>query len=140
MEVLAAILSFTGVVLVARPEFIFGSSKLYDDCGQPMEEAALLAEPSLGKAVLIIIGLIGAFASALTNIIVRKLTSVHALTTVLYLMMIALPVSPIGALVFQRLVFPRRMSTWMVYLVFAYLPGAVVEDPRLKWNGWLAHL
>ena len=68
-------MSVVGVLLVARPAFL----GFEDD---PKPEYA-----SMSRGPVVIIGLIAAVASAGTNILVRKLLDVRAMTTVTWLMM-----------------------------------------------------
>ena len=122
-------------MLVARPEFMFGNSIFYDDCGQIVEEKTRLAA-DLSKASYVIIGIVGAIASACTNFIVRKLTDVHALTTVLYLVCWGLPISPIATALLQTPVWPRGVWTWTSIAGICILGflGQWFKTQGLKWE------
>ena len=134
IEIFAAVLSFAGVILVARPKFIFGIIHMYDDCGQ--EVPAEHVESKLPRSVLIGIGILGAVASAFTNIIVRKLLDVNAIVTVGYLMAVAVVMAPLGSFLLQDPVLPSSITSWFAILGICILgfAGQAFKTQGLKWE------
>merc|ERR1712196_291071 len=87
LEVFVALLTFTGVILIARPTAFFPEKVA-------SSEDEVHYQWDLSRVAVICIGVLGAIASAATNLIVRKLVDVHAMVTMSYLFFVACLVSP----------------------------------------------
>jgi len=99
--VVASVLSLTGVVLVARPAFLFG------DSAEPSSDMALAgAGAALGAAIL----------AAIAYVIVRKVgTQVHFLVNVVWFGAVSSAVTPFAAFLLQTQDWPRGWQ-WEVLL------------------------
>ena len=117
-------LSGIGVILVARPTFLGFQSDV-----APTYE-------TLPREIVVAIGLVAALASACTNILVRKLTAVPAMVTVLWLMMAAFVIATPVALCMSESKWPYESGQWMMVLAIGCLgfSGQGFKTQGLKWE------
>ncbi len=79
VDAVIVLVGFSGVLLVARPGFLFGYTNNED-------------QPTTGgyaRSLVISIGILGSIGSAIVKILVRKLRHIPALVTIFYLMLFA---------------------------------------------------
>lgn len=128
VEIAGAALSCVGVVLVARPSFLFGEP---DTTLTSFDNSS-----GMTRGPLVCLGLVGAVASAVTNTIVRKLTSVHSMVTVSYLMAGGLVVSVVWVSVTSTVSLPRTPTGWIYILCICAFGfgGQLFKTQGLKWE------
>ncbi len=127
VDAVIVLIGFSGVLLVARPGFLFG----YED-GE--------VKPTTGgyaRSLVVFIGILGSIGDATIKILVRKLRHVPALVTVFYLMAFATGGSLICHFVFpetQRFVMPETFlecASLFFIAIFGFL-GQVLKTEGLK--------
>lgn len=113
VEILTMIMGLTGVLFIARPAALGfpHPPELSSDAGNGTEESGVklggaVTPCGLPRFVVTIIGVFGAIAGGGANVLVRQLTKVHVLVTVLVLATYGTLLSPIAAFVFQH---PRAL-------------------------------
>jgi drug/metabolite transporter (DMT)-like permease len=96
VDVLAAVCSMAGVVLVAQPTFLFAS-------GAPLDQVAVG------------VGIVGAIFSAIAYVVIRRLGSTeHHMVVVFYFPLVTGPAS-LPVLAFEGLVLPQGFE-WLLLL------------------------
>eukprot|EP00158_Paraphelidium_tribonemae_P002602 Partr_v1_DN25506_c0_g1_i2_m20491 putative solute carrier family 35 member G1 len=99
-DILASLLCLAGVVLVARPQFLFPadhdpSNPVHSNDGDPLQ-----------KTMGVIAALSGAITTAVAYVTVRKITQIstglHTMVIVFYFGLVSSVLSPIGLLLIQR--------------------------------------
>lgn len=94
-----AVLCMVGVVLVSKPQFIFGGETPTDDGEVADEWKRLFA---------VLCALIGAMMSAIAYVTVRKIgRGAHFMVHVVYFGLVSIIISPIGMYLFQTPVIPQ---------------------------------
>ena len=126
-QLFCVFVSSIGVLLVARPTFLGFPTETTDD------------EPSyaeIPRGIVVVIGLIGAMASAATNILVRKLTKVHAMVTVLWLMSFGFVITTPITLFLKESKWPVTSEHWIMVLFIGVLgfTGQGFKTQGLKWE------
>lgn len=107
-DIVSVIVCMCGVVLIARPVFVFGAD--------PAEAQKLHSLDPSERLVWIGACLLGAVCSASVYVWIRRIgPSVHSLVLVLYLAFIGLLVSPLAASV-QTFVWPPNTTVWCYQL------------------------
>ena len=116
--------SVVGVMLVARPSFLGFE-------GDPTPAYA-----SMARGPVVVIGLVAAVASAATNILVRKLLDVHAMTTVTWLMAAGLLVQTPLTFALQTPRWPEGIGNWTIVVCIGLLgfAGQGFKTQGLKWE------
>ena len=124
MTMILLFVSSIGVILVARPTFL----GFHADIAPAYE--------ILPRGIVVLIGLIGAVASAATNVIVRKLTNVPAMVTVLWLMMAGILVATPVALAMPDSKLPETVGdvVMIVFICLLGFAGQGFKTQGLKWE------
>ena len=124
MTMILVFVSSIGVILVARPTFL----GFHADIAPAYE--------ILPRGIVVLIGLIGAVASAATNVIVRKLTNVPAMVTVLWLMMAGILVATPVALAMPDSKLPETAGdvVMIVFICLLGFAGQGFKTQGLKWE------
>ncbi len=119
-----AFLSCVGVILVARPEFL------------GFRPEAIPAYASMPKVWVVMIGLVGALASACTNLLVRRLLDIHAMVTISWLMGAAICILCPLSFVLQTPIWPTSATEWLLIFCVALLgfAGQGFKTQGLKWE------
>eukprot|EP00041_Stephanoeca_diplocostata_P015301 m.291825 g.291825 ORF g.291825 m.291825 type:complete len:380 (+) comp19986_c0_seq7:213-1352(+) len=123
-EVVLMTLSCTGVMMVARPSFL------------GFEQDRPPAYANTSRNLVVLIGLFGAFASAVTNLLVRRLLAVHAMVTVTWLMGFTAVLAPALLYLFQTPRAPTDSLGWFYVFGIGALGflGQGFKTQGLKWE------
>lgn len=119
IEGLCAIISFGGVLLIAKPSFIFGS---YIDLDNSVDDSI---ESSSTKLRLLAsgVGLIGVLGASSVYIIIRKMgKAVHPLLSVSYFSLITCIISSIVILLVPsyKFILPNSNYQWFLFLLIGF--------------------
>ncbi|KAH8981189.1 hypothetical protein EDB86DRAFT_2976997 [Lactarius hatsudake] len=111
-EILAGLCSFFGVILIARPQFLFGG---------PQSDQPKIDTPAQ-RMVSVTAALIGVFAASYAYILIRAIgTRAHAIHCVTFYSSQSVLVSSIGMVIFRiRPVIPTRMGWVAILLICAF--------------------
>ena len=121
----AMLLSIVGVVLVAKPPFIFGGSgeRVLDD-GCPDDGTTAEDDEdssSAAGAIAAVIALMGAMGSGFSNVILRKLKNENSMVAVQYMAMCSSILAPVLLLVSaQKVNFPSAIQ-WLLMIAIGFL-------------------
>ena len=130
-QIICVMFSSIGVVLVARPSFLgFDNSDATDSSNS--------IKSNFSREVLIVIGLFGAFCSACTNVLVRKLTDMNGFVIVAWLMVSSLLLSAMSTFAFQdNASWPQlHVGVWVMIVAIGFLgfSGQIFKTYGLKWE------
>ncbi|KAI9288043.1 hypothetical protein BC943DRAFT_317668 [Umbelopsis sp. AD052] len=119
---ICATLTFGGVVLVSRPEFLFGSE---DGSSKPEDDESQ-------RIFAIICAVMGAMLSAVAYVTVRKVgKGAHFMVHVVYFGAISTVLSPLGIFGLQKFVIPETWKDYLVLLlvgIFAFLGQCLLNQ------------
>jgi len=130
VEGVAMLLSCTGVVCVARPSVLFGAE------AEASQGDGKFDLDATTRFWLVLLGLGGAVASAVTNLLVRKLVGVDAFVTVSYLMCAGLMASLFWGVTIGEPVLPHGAAQWPALggVVVLGFVGQICKTQGLKWE------
>ncbi|KAI8579063.1 hypothetical protein K450DRAFT_243681 [Umbelopsis ramanniana AG] len=119
---ICATLTFGGVVLVSRPEFLFGSE---GGSSQPEDNESQ-------RIFAIICAVMGAMLSAVAYVTVRKVgKGAHFMVHVVYFGAISTVLSPLGIFGLQKFVIPETWKDYLILLlvgIFAFLGQCLLNQ------------
>ncbi|KAJ2960365.1 hypothetical protein NQZ79_g4299 [Umbelopsis isabellina] len=119
---ICAVFCLVGVVLVSRPEFLFGKAVIH------AEEL----DAELERIFAIICSVIGAMMSAVAYVTVRKIgKGAHFMVHVVYFGALSSALSPIGIWGFQHFVMPETFNDYLILILvgtFAFLGQCLLNQ------------
>eukprot|EP00940_MAST-03C_sp_MAST-3C-sp2_P000051 g51.t1 len=120
------LISSGGVLLIARPRFL-GFEDSNDD-----EEVHRV----FSRELTIFIGLLGALGGAIINVLVRKLSDVHSVVVVAWLMVFGVGAGAPLSFALQSPVWPRSLMAWFMIASIGALGfvAQILKTQGLKWE------
>lgn len=119
---LCAVFCLVGVVLVSRPEFLFGKAVVH------VQEI----DAELERIFAIICAVVGAMMSAVAYVTVRKIgKGAHFMVHVVYFGALSSALSPIGIWGFQHFVMPESFNDYLILVLvgtFAFLGQCLLNQ------------
>lgn len=119
LEGVCSIISLGGVLLIAKPNFIFGSESQSETAGDDSIESSSTEKRLLATAV----GLVGAFGGSSVYIILRKIGKLaHPLLSVSYFALTCCVVSFFSILIIPSLSFvlPQNTYQWTLFMLIGF--------------------
>ncbi|CCE63476.1 hypothetical protein TPHA_0E03870 [Tetrapisispora phaffii CBS 4417] len=113
-EVTSSLISLLGVVLIIRPEFIFGSRGMSSDGN----DLSVVSSDPHERLIASLVGLAGVFGASIVYIVIRFIgNKAHAIMSVSYFSMVTAVISLIGIIIIPSMTFqiPSSLKEWLLF-------------------------